>query len=100
VKGQELTGLTLAEASRLIRRREISPTELTEACLARIRTLEPQVNAFIPVMAEEAMATARLLGEEAARGELRGPLHGIPVGVKDLFFTAGFPTTAGRPWAL
>ncbi len=97
MKGQELTGLTLAEASRLIRRREISPTELTEACLARIRTLEPQVNAFITVMAEEAMATARLLGEEAARGELRGPLHGIPVGVKDLFFTAGFPTTAGSP---
>ncbi len=97
MKPQEMAGLTVAQAGRLIRRGELSPLELVRACLERIQALEPHLNAFITVMEEEALASARRLEEEAARGEVRGPLHGIPVGVKDLFFTAGVPTTAGSP---
>ncbi|HXG41959.1 MAG TPA: amidase [Dehalococcoidia bacterium] len=86
---------TLAEASQLLARRELSPLELTESCLRRIEALEPHLNAFITVTAEEALAAARKAQEELARGQRRGPLHGIPVAVKDLFWTAGVRTTAG-----
>ncbi len=86
---------TLAEASRLLQRRQLSPLELTETCLRRIEALEPALNSFITVTAEMALAEARRAQEELAAGKSRGPLHGVPVAVKDLFFTAGVRTTAG-----
>lgn len=89
-----LTGLTLAEASARIRQRTVTPTQLTEACLARIEKYNPQVNAFITVMKDQALAQARDLDAEQRAGKLRGPLHGIPIGLKDLFDTAGVRTTA------
>ncbi len=95
MKAQELTTLTVAEAARLLERRELSPVELTEACLERIQALEPRLNAFITVTGEEALATARERQEELARGQRRGPLHGIPMALKDLIDTAGVRTTAG-----
>src|SRR5580704_4141209 len=91
---EQLTDLTLAEASARIRQRTVTPTNLTEACLARIEKYNPQLNAFITVMKDQALAQARDLDAEQHTGKLRGPLHGIPIGLKDLFDTAGVRTTA------
>jgi aspartyl-tRNA(Asn)/glutamyl-tRNA(Gln) amidotransferase subunit A len=91
----ETIHLTLEDAAALVRSRRVSPTELTEACLARIEAVEPRLNAFVTVTAEVARAQAREAGDEIAAGRYRGPLHGIPVAVKDLFATKGIRTTAG-----
>ena len=88
-----LTNLSITEASDLLRRKEISPVELTSACLARIEQLNPTVNAFITVMHDSALAQAREAENEIRAGNWRGPLHGIPIGLKDLFDTAGVKTT-------
>lgn len=90
---QELTALTLAEASRLVQSGEVSPVELTEACLARIERLNPQLNAFITVAGEQALEAARQAESEIGRGNWRGPLHGIPLALKDNLDTAGIRTT-------
>jgi len=87
--------LTIAEAARAIQRRELSPTELTRACLDRIARLNPRLNAFVLVTAERALADAARAEEELRAGIYRGPLHGIPVGLKDLYDTAGIETAAG-----
>jgi aspartyl-tRNA(Asn)/glutamyl-tRNA(Gln) amidotransferase subunit A len=89
-----LTGFTLAQASELVRTRSISPTELTRACLKRIEELNPVLNAYITIAAEQALAQAHELEAEQQRGEWRGPLHGIPIAVKDNIETAGIPTTS------
>src|ERR1051325_5057391 len=91
----ELTTLPLAEASELVRRRKVSPVELTRACLARIEQLNPVLNAFITITADLALAQARSAETEIQRGRWRGPLHGIPIALKDLFDTEGIKTTAG-----
>jgi aspartyl-tRNA(Asn)/glutamyl-tRNA(Gln) amidotransferase subunit A len=88
------TALSLSEASQLLRQRKISPVELTQACLARIESLNPTLNAFITVTAESALAAARSAEAQIARGGWKGPLHGIPIAVKDLLDTAGVRTTA------
>lgn len=85
---------SLAEASELVRARKLSPVELTEACLARIEALNPELNAFITVTAELAVERARAAEAEIQRGAWRGPLHGIPLSLKDLIDLAGVPTTA------
>src|SRR5580692_8167553 len=90
----QLTDLTIAEASARIRQRTVTPTNLTEACLARIEKYNPQLNTFITVMKDQALAQAHDLDAEQRAGKLRGPLHGIPIGLKDLFDTAGVRTTA------
>ena len=89
------TALSLSEASRLLRQRKISPVELTQACLDRIESLNPTLNAFITVTAESALAAARSAEAQIASGGWKGPLHGIPIAVKDLLDTAGVRTTAG-----
>ena len=89
------TGLTIAEAQRLVRRRDLSPVELVEAYAARIRCLDPRLNAFVTVTEERAVERARALEAELARGRWRGPLHGIPIALKDNIDTAGVLTTAG-----
>jgi len=85
---------TIVELSPRLQRREVSPVELTRACLDRIEKLNPALNAFITVMAESALAEARTAEAEIFRGEWRGPLHGIPVALKDILDTAGTRTTA------
>jgi aspartyl-tRNA(Asn)/glutamyl-tRNA(Gln) amidotransferase subunit A len=90
----DATWLSLNEASRLIRDKKISPVDLTQGCLNRIDRLNPRLNAFITVTAESALAQAREAETEIQRGHWRGPLHGIPIALKDLFDTAGVPTTA------
>ena len=80
--------------SRGIRAREISPAELTLECLARIEKLNPTLNAFITVLADSALDQARRAEQEIFRGKYRGPLHGIPIGLKDIIDTEGTRTTA------
>jgi aspartyl-tRNA(Asn)/glutamyl-tRNA(Gln) amidotransferase subunit A len=85
---------TIIEAGRWLREREISPVELANFCLARIEKLNPTLNAFITVTAESALAEARSAEAEIQRGQWRGPLHGIPIALKDIIDTAGVRTTA------
>ena len=93
--GGELHYMSAWELSGLIRDREVSPVEVVEACLARIEETEPTLNSFITLMPEQARDAARRAEAEIERGNYRGPLHGIPVGLKDLFNTAGVKTTSG-----
>jgi aspartyl-tRNA(Asn)/glutamyl-tRNA(Gln) amidotransferase subunit A len=85
---------TIQELGRELRDRTISPVELTQECLFRIEKLNPELNAFITVLAESAMEDARSAEQEIQRGNYRGPLHGIPIGLKDIIDTAGVRTTA------
>lgn len=87
--------LSLEEAAALVRAREVSPVHLTRSCLDRISAVEPSLNAFVAVTGESALAQAHLAEREIASGSYRGPLHGIPVSLKDIFDVAGVPTTAG-----
>jgi aspartyl-tRNA(Asn)/glutamyl-tRNA(Gln) amidotransferase subunit A len=85
---------TIAATAEQIRRREISPVELLRDCMEKIDRLNPTVNAFITVTADLALAQARQAEQEIAAGHWRGPLHGIPIGLKDIIDTAGIKTTA------
>ncbi len=91
----ELTSLTISEATELIRGREISPVELAQAHLERIEKLNPLLNAYLTVTGESALEEAQRADAEIARREYRGPLHGIPLALKDLYETSGVRTTAG-----
>lgn len=87
--------LTLGGAARLIKSRELSPVELTEACLERTASIDGELNAFITLSGEEARRDAQRATKEIADGNYRGPLHGIPMALKDLFSVAGVRMTAG-----
>lgn len=89
----DLHFLTIAEASSLIRAGRLSPVELTQHFLDRIRRLDGELNAFILVLEETALAAARRAEQEIAGGGWKGPLHGIPIGLKDIYNTAGIATT-------
>lgn len=90
----DLAMLTLSEASAMIHRGDITPTQLTAAVLQRIAACDPELNAYITVNGEDALAQARDLDAEQRAGKLRGPLHGIPIALKDNIDSAGLPTTA------
>src|SRR3984957_9392977 len=92
-RGESLPQSILA-TSQLLRRGSVSPVEITIDCLARIEKLNPKLNAFITVDADSAVAAARQAEAEIRRGAWRGPLHGIPLALKDLIDTAGVRTTA------
>ena len=91
----DLWYLSAKEVGVLLRRREVSALEVVQAMLARIESLDSQFNAFITVTADEAQDAAKRLDAELADGRDRGPLHGIPVAIKDLYDTAGVRTTSG-----
>jgi len=95
VSGRGLTDLDLVEAAVAIESGALDPVELTEAYLARIEATEPELNAYVTVDADGARQAAASARDEIAGGRYRGPLHGIPVGIKDIFDTAGLRTTYG-----
>src|SRR4051794_18041180 len=91
----ELVGLTAIEAAGLIRENQVSALELTRACLAQIEAAEPEVRAFAFLDPEHALAQAEAQDELHRQGRPLGPLHGLPVGVKDIIDTADMPTENG-----
>ena len=93
-QGSNVSQLDLSEAAQLVRSKKVSPVELTHECLSRIERLNPKLNAFITVTADSALAEARQAEAEIQRDRWRGPLHGIPIALKDLVDTAGVRTTA------
>lgn len=95
MSAQELIYLTIQEAAARVRTRAVSPVELLDAVLARTSALEPQLNTYITPMFDQARAEARAAEQEIMAGQYRGPLHGIPIGLKDNYYTAGVRTTAG-----
>ena len=98
----DLLSLSLTQLSAEIRAGRVSPVEATEACLRRIEAQDGTLNSFITVTADSALAEAHARAEELAAGRWRGPLHGVPLALKDLFLTAGVRTTSGsaalRDW--
>src|SRR2546422_10178753 len=86
--------MTIEELGRKLRAREFSAADVTDACLRKIDEGTPRLNAFILVMADEARRQARDADRELAAGRDRGPLHGVPLSIKDLFDVRGTPTTA------
>ena len=90
----DLCYLSIREAASLLRRRELSPVELTQAYLERIDRVDKQVRAYITLLADGALSEARNAEAAIMRGEYQGPLHGIPIALKDLYDTSGVPTTA------
>src|SRR5579863_7748972 len=85
---------SLSDASQLVRQKLVSPVELTGDCLRQIERLNPKLNAFITITADTALAEARAAEAEIQGGHWRGPLHGIPIALKDIVDTAGVRTTA------
>ena len=92
---KELPFLTASQLSNLIETKEISPVEATEAYLDRIEEVDPKLNSYITITGEQAIESARQAEQEIAAGKHRGPLHGVPMAVKDQFNTAGVLTTGG-----
>jgi aspartyl-tRNA(Asn)/glutamyl-tRNA(Gln) amidotransferase subunit A len=90
----DLHFLTIAEAASLIERRQLSPVALTRAFLDRIAAIDPQLNAYLLVTAEQALDQARIAEAEIMTGNYRGPMHGIPFALKDIYCTAGIRTTS------
>jgi aspartyl-tRNA(Asn)/glutamyl-tRNA(Gln) amidotransferase subunit A len=91
----ELAFLSITHLTTLVRNKKVSPVELLDAVLSRIERLNPRLNAFITVAADSARAEAKRAEHEVARGRWRGPLHGIPISIKDNIATSGMRTTAG-----
>lgn len=92
---KEICFLSARQLAKLIQNRDISPVEVVEAHLARIDSLEPTLNSFITLLPERALAAAREAEEEIQVGRYRGPLHGIPVALKDLYYVKGVRNTSG-----
>ena len=93
----ELYELGVAEAARLIRDGVVTSSELARGLLERVERLDPGLNAWVTVDREDALSEARRRDEERGAGSARGPLHGVPVGLKDIFFTEGMRTTGCSP---
>ena len=91
----DLCYLTIAQAADLIRRRELSPVELIRAHLERISEIDPKLDSYVTVLSNEAMESALTAEQEILGGSYRGPMHGIPIALKDLYATAGVRTTSG-----
>jgi len=92
---KELPFLTASQLSNLIETKEVSPVEATEAYLDRIEEVDPKLNSYITITGEQAFESARQAEQEIVAGKYRGPLHGVPMAVKDQFNTAGVLTTGG-----
>ena len=94
MNNQELVFLSANDLSNKIKAREISPVEAVNAYLERINTVDEKLNAYITVMADEALSEAIIAEKEIAYGTNNGPLHGVPVGIKDQIYTKGIRTSS------
>jgi aspartyl-tRNA(Asn)/glutamyl-tRNA(Gln) amidotransferase subunit A len=95
VTAASVARLTLAEVAARIRSREVSASEVLDAVLARARAVKPKLNCFLRIDEELARAAAKLADADLARGHLRGPLHGVPLAHKDMYYRAGVPSSCG-----
>jgi aspartyl-tRNA(Asn)/glutamyl-tRNA(Gln) amidotransferase subunit A len=95
MEATELCYTSLRGLATLIQRQEVSPVEATQAALDRIEKFDRSLNGFITLLRDEALTQARVYEQEILAGRYRGPLHGVPIAVKDLFYTEGIRTTAG-----
>jgi len=95
MSNDELCWMSATDLAAAIRGRRLSPVDVTEAVLTRIEAANPRINAYCTVAAERARAEARAAETAAMRGEIMGPLHGVPISFKDLTPTAGIRTTFG-----
>jgi aspartyl-tRNA(Asn)/glutamyl-tRNA(Gln) amidotransferase subunit A len=95
MSGQELLFRSLSDVAEQIRRRHVSPVEVTQAALAQLDRLNPRLNAFIAVLAEQALEAAQRAEQDVAAGRPRGPLHGVPLALKDIFAMRGVQVTGG-----
>ena len=91
----EICYMSAGDLSKLVKNKEVSPVEIIDAHLTRIEATEPVLNSFITLLAEESRPAARQAEKDIQAGRYKGPLHGIPVGLKDLYNTAGVRTTSG-----
>lgn len=89
----DITMMTMEQVAGMIERQEISPVDLVDACLKRTKELQPELNAYVYIMESEARKDAKIAEEEIKRGNYKGKMHGIPVALKDLYYTKGIPTT-------
>ncbi|MTA67105.1 MAG: Asp-tRNA(Asn)/Glu-tRNA(Gln) amidotransferase GatCAB subunit A, partial [Actinobacteria bacterium] len=92
---KELHRLSIAQVSKLLKKKEVSPVELTKICLDRIEEFNPTLNAFITVYSKEAMKQAKKAEREISRDEYKGKLHGVPLAIKDNIYFADRVTTMG-----
>ena len=97
MSSSDLSYLTIAELAPLLQERKLSPVELTQACLDRVHALDGRLHTFITLMEESALEEARAAETAITSGDYKGPMHGIPIGLKDLYQTRGVATTAGSP---
>jgi aspartyl-tRNA(Asn)/glutamyl-tRNA(Gln) amidotransferase subunit A len=95
MNAKELCYLSAGQLGRMIQKKEVSPVEVIEAHLARMEALEPRLNSFIARIPGQAREEARKAEQEIQAGRYRGPLHGIPLGLKDLYYVKGLPNTGG-----
>jgi aspartyl-tRNA(Asn)/glutamyl-tRNA(Gln) amidotransferase subunit A len=95
MEASELCYTSLRGLATLLQRQEVSPVEATQAVVDRVEKFDRQLNSFITLLRDQALTQARAAEQEIRAGHYRGPLHGIPIAVKDLFYTAGIRTTAG-----
>ena len=93
----DLPFVSASELSRLMAAKEVSPVEATEAYLERIESLDGKLRAFVTVTADAALDAAKRAEQEIAQGNSRGPMHGVPVALKDQIYTQGIVTTGGSP---
>lgn len=93
--GEPLNTKTITELAGLLRNKEVSPVEVAACALDRIDTVDAKVRAFVTVMRDDALRQAQAAEKAILAGEYRGPLHGIPVGIKDIYYTVGTRTSAG-----
>jgi aspartyl-tRNA(Asn)/glutamyl-tRNA(Gln) amidotransferase subunit A len=93
MQNNQLCYLTIIEAAAALRKNDVSPVDLTEATLKRIQAIDSNLHAFITVTADLALQQARQAEQELSAGKDRGPLHGIPIALKDLYMTKGIRTT-------
>jgi Asp-tRNA(Asn)/Glu-tRNA(Gln) amidotransferase A subunit family amidase len=95
MKTLDLEGLTISALAPLLKKKEISPLEITKSYLERIGKLNPKLNAYLAMAGDDALAAARKAEKEIRQGKYRGPLHGMPLSIKDNIATKGVITTAG-----